>query len=182
MSVEYLVAKAPPSRRMPWLIGAAIVLVVGAIAGFVWWSDAVARQANASMLATVTTVEDQSRIGEARVTSTLEYASPMIWSTSVPDNVAADLRELVQQSAKDASATLDESAEVVKALRILPWQASQSDAREAVLAYIAELKARVDAIADSAGKIGLVMAEPAPRPDAALAALRASGALESVNR
>jgi hypothetical protein len=182
VSVEYLVAEAPPARRRPLFVGAAIVLVVGLVAGFLWWSDATARDANATMLAAVTTVQDQSRIGEARVMSTLEYASPMIWSTSVPDSVSAGLRELVQKSAKDASATLGGSVDAVKELRILPWQTAQEVAREAVLAYIAAVRSRLDAIGDYAGKIGLVMAEPAPRPDAALAALRASGAVENADR
>jgi hypothetical protein len=182
VTVEYLASEAPPRKRPTWLVGGAILAVVAVVAGFLWWSDSLSRSANQSMLSTVRTVEDQSRIGEGQVMSTLEYASPMIWSTSVSEEVRAGLRELVQRSAADASAALEASAAQVDDLRILPWQTAQSDARRAVLDYIAAQRIRFDRISEYAGNIGTVMAEPGPPPDAAYAALRASGAVDDANR
>ena len=43
--------------------------------------------------------QDRARVGESQVLSTLQYATPMIWSASVPESVRADLRALVQASA-----------------------------------------------------------------------------------
>lgn len=176
MTVEYLATKAP-SRRPSWLIGVAVLLVVAAVAGFLWWSDGVRRDALQSMADAVTTAQDRARIGQGRVMSTLAYTSPMIWSASVPEEVRAGLRELVELSAADASATLSSVADEVAGLRILPWQSAQLEARDQVLDFIAAERLRFDRITEYAGNLGEVLAEPDPLPDAALAALRASGAV-----
>ena len=177
MSVEYLATEAPPRRRPSWLIGAAVLLVVTAVAGSSWWADGVRRDANQSMADALMTAQDQARIGEGRVMSTLTYASPMIWSTTVPEAVRAGLRELVEQSAADASATLTAVAYEVSGLRILPWQSAQLAARDRVLDFIAAERVRFDQITPYAANIGEVLSEPGPLPDAAFAALRASGAV-----
>ncbi len=182
MTIEYLATEAPPRRRWSWITGLAVVLVIAAVAGFLVWSDRTKSAANETLSAAVLQAQDRARIGEGQVTSTLAYASPMIWSTEVPEDVQADLRALVERSAAEAAATLTELAESVNGTTLLPWQTAQQQARDAVLGLIVAERARFDTIAADARQIGSVLAQPRPSEAEALAALRASGADEDASR
>ena len=182
MSVEYLATKAPPRQRRSWLTGLAILLVVAAVAGFSLVSDQVRRSTNQSLSRAVLEAQDRARIGEASVLSTLRYASPMIWSQEVPQDVRAGLRALVERSAGEVAATLSELATEVRGSTVLPWQGAQAEARDRVLDLILAERARFDRIAADARQIGPVLAEERPSEQDAVASLRASGADVDVNR
>ena len=182
MSLEYLATAAAP-RRWPVRLLAGVVAVVGVVAlAFVWWSESVRRDTNEALAAAVARAEDEARVGEARVLSTLTYASPLIWSTSVGDDVRAGLRGVVEQSARDVTVRLDTLAREVTATTVLPWQSAQHDARGDVLALVTAQRERFEAIAMDARAIAVVLATPGPSSDAARAALRASGADEPAER
>lgn len=183
MTIEYLETKAPPrQQRWSWLTALAVVLVLAAVAGFLVWSDQQKGAANESLSAAVFEAQERARVGEGRVMSTLTYASPMIWSTQVPEDVQAGLRALVERSATDAAAALAEIADSVAGIRLLPWQGPQQRARDAVLDLIVAERTRFDRIAADARQIGPVLAEARPSEEEALAALRASGANEDAVR
>ncbi len=178
MTLEYLGTSAPPRRRRSGAVGLAVLIVVAVAAGFLWWSEGVRRDANRTLSHAVVEAEDLARIGEGRVLSTLAYAFPMIWSDSVPDAVRADLRGLVEESARDAGATLEALADEVGGTRVLPWQTAQLDARERVQDYVVAQEQRFERIAADAGDIGDVLAQTPPSTDTAMASLRAANAEE----
>jgi len=182
VTIEYLATEAPPRRRWSWATGLAVVLVLAGVAAFLVWSDRTKDAANESLSSAVVQSQERARIGEGRVMSTLTYASPMIWSTEVSEDVRSGLRDLVEQSAADAAATLTTIADEVAGTTVLPWQTAQQQARDSVLALVLAERARFDTIAADARQIGPVLAQPRPSEAEALAALRASGADEDAGR
>ena len=178
MTIEYLETKAPPRRRWSLLTGLVVVLVVAIAAAMLVWSERAKSAANQTFAQAVAEAQDRARIGEGRVLSTLTYASPMIWSTEVPEDVRAGLRSLVETSAAEAAATLSQVVESVSGATVLPWQAAQQRARDEVMALVLAERARFDEIAADAREIGRVLARERPSAENALAALGASGASE----
>lgn len=177
MSVEYLATEREPSRHRPspWLTVAVLVVVLLASL-VVIGSELVRRQANASMAAALQVAQDQSRIGTGSVQSTLAYASPMIWSESVSEEVRAGLREVVQDSAADVVGRLAAVRQEVDAVTVLPWQRAQLLARDRLSAHIAAQQERFARISRDARSIGAALEAPAPSPAEAIESLRASGA------
>jgi hypothetical protein len=159
--MEYLSSPRSPRRATGIAAGLLIVLVAGA-GLFLWWSDLVQRRADESFASAVAEAQARTRVGEATVLSTLAYASPMIWSASVPDGVRSDLRTLVEASAARAADGLATARGEASGALVLPWQRTQLDTRDRVLALIDELRHRFDSIAADAAAIGRVMARPAP--------------------
>lgn len=182
MTLEYLATEAPPRRRQSWAVGIVVAVLVALATGFLWWSDTVRRNANDQLASAFVSAQEQARIGEATVLSTLVYAQPMIWSSSVSEDVRVGLRDLVEDDAAAAAAELRAIAEDISGTLVLPWQASQREAQEAVLALVGEYESRVARIAEDVRVIGAVMAEPAPSDAAAQTALGASGAEASLDR
>jgi hypothetical protein len=159
VSLEYLGEE--PTRRMRWLLPAVVVLVAGV--GLVgWWTEQVRHQADETFATAVTQVQVDARAGQAKVLSTLTYASPMIWSTEVSETVRGDLRKVVQGSAAQVVAGLRNVREDVASTRVLPWQGDQVADRTAVLRLVDAYLGRFEEIAADARQIGTVMALPSP--------------------
>jgi hypothetical protein len=159
MSLEYLGEE--PSRRFRWVLPAVVVLVsVVALLG--WWSEHVRQQADETLATAVVQVQEDARAGQAKVLSTLSYASPMIWSSEVSEAVRADLRKVVQGSAADVVSGLRQVREDVASTRVLPWQGDQVADRAAVLRLVDAYLGRFEEIASDARQIGVVMARPEP--------------------
>ena len=178
MTIEYLETKAPPRQRWSLLTGVVVVLVIAIAAAILVWSERAKSAANETFVQAVADAQDRARIGEGRVLSTLTYASPMIWSTEVPEDVRTGLRSLVETSAAEAAASLTQVADSVSAATVLPWQSAQQRARDAVLALVLAERARFDEIAADAREIGRALDLERPSAADALAALGASGANE----
>lgn len=166
-AMEYLSTARPPARGRRVAVVLTAVIVVIAVA-FLWWNERVQHRADESLAAAVAEAQDRTRVGEATVLSTLAYASPMIWSASVPDGVRTDLRALVEASAARASDDLAKVRDDARRALVLPWQSGQLRTRERVLGLIDALRLRFDRIADNAAAIGPVMAEPAPSGEGVL--------------
>jgi hypothetical protein len=164
VSLEYLGEEQ--SRRFRFVLP----VIVGLVA---WWSENVRRQADETLATATVQVEQDARAGQARVLSTLSYASPMIWSSEVSESVRSGLRRVVQGSASEVVDGLRAVREDVASTRVLPWQADQVRDRAAVLALVDAYLGRFEEIAGDARAIGTVMAKPSP---AVPVLTRASGA------
>ena len=160
MSLEYLgTSKAPVRRRALWIV---LALVVALAAAGVWWTEHLRQDADLALASAAQEARDRTASGEAKVLSTLTYASPMIWSTSVPEDVRAGLRRLVEKEAAGVSSGLARLHEDVAGTIVLPWQGPQEKERDQVLALIEAERHRFDRIAADARDIGAVLAEPQP--------------------
>jgi hypothetical protein len=159
VSLEYLGEE--PTRRTRWLLPALVVLVT-AVALVGWGTEHVRQQADETFATAVTQVQEDARAGQAKVLSTLTYASPMIWSTEVSESVRADLRQVVQGSAAQVVTGLRKVREDVATTRVLPWQGDQVADRAAVLRLVDAYLGRFEEIAADARQIGTVMAQPSP--------------------
>jgi hypothetical protein len=149
--------RSGPSRRLIAAVAAGVALIAVGVLG----AGALQQRADDDLTTAVAEAAARTQAGEARVLSTLAYASPMIWSSSVPEDVRAGLRQLVQEAAADASGTLADVADQARSVPILPWQREALQRRDQVLALVLADQARFDAIARDARAIGIVLAEPA---------------------
>ena len=182
MTIEYLATPRTPTRLPRRAIIAVVVAVVLVAGLFVWWTDAVRREANETLAAALQDTSQGAKAGQARVLSTLAYSYPMIWSTSVPYGLRTGLREVVESSAGEVAADLRRVRADVAAVRVLPWQADQQVAQREVLALIDAHLARFDRMSADAASIGPVMSETDPSDASARESLRASGAGEPPKR
>lgn len=139
--MEYLGAtRAPGAGRRPWIAMAVGVLVV-LLAAAAWWANGhIARAAESRLAGLRLAAQQEAVAGEARVLSTLQYASPMIWSASVPEGVRAGLRRLVEADALRVSAALAGLDAEAEATLVLPWQEEQKGERDLVRQAIAEAR------------------------------------------
>jgi type II secretory pathway pseudopilin PulG len=176
VTLEYLGTPAPDRRRTPYVVAAVIGVLVLAGAGFLWWSDSVRTSANEALASAFRESIDGAAAGERQVQGTLAYASPMIWSASVPEDVRDGLRALVEASAAEASGRLGVLRERVAATTVLPWQGPQAAARAELLALIDAQRARFDGIANDASDIDRILADGPLPVGAATEALRAADA------
>ena len=175
-TLEYLGTDDRARRRAPLAVAGVIGLLAMVAAGFLFWSDSVRTSANEELATAFSESVAAAAAGERRVQATLAYASPMIWSTSVPEKVRDDLRALVEASAAEVSGNLGVLRDRVSGTSVLPWQERQAAARVAVLALIDAQRARFDGIAGDARDIDRVLAD-GPLPVGSVAeALRAAGA------
>jgi hypothetical protein len=158
MTVEYLAAgpPAPPRWSRTALIVVPVLLALGIAVA--WAADLTRQRAQAHLESVRSSAGQQVVAGEARVLSTLAYASPMIWSAAVPESVRAGLRTLVQDTAAEVSAGLRREAEAARTTLVLPWQADQQELREQVLLQIEGELVRFDRIAADARNLADVMA------------------------
>jgi hypothetical protein len=182
VTVEYLVAGGWPRPRLYGRLVAGVIVAVLLACAVVWGSDKVKNDANESLSAALVGAQQQAVAGEARVVSTLSYTYPMIWSTSVSDDVRAGLRQIVQASAAEVVTSLTEMRVAAAAVRLLPWQVPQLAAQAAVLSLIDAQLRRFERIATDATVIGPVLAEQPPSDAEASRLLRASGAGDQSNR
>jgi len=159
VSLEYLGDE--PSRRFRFVLPAVIVLVA-VVALVAWWSESVRHRADETLATAATEVQQDARAGQAKVLSTLSYASPMIWSSEVSESVRSGLRKVVQGSAAQVVVGLRAVREDVASTRVLPWQSDQVHDRAAVLALVDAYLGRFQEIAADARQIGTVMAQPSP--------------------
>ncbi len=176
--IEYLGTPGTGGRRVGVLVSVAVVVVVVVGVAFAWWSDAVRTSANAEFVRALDASTARVASGDRQVQGTLAYASPMIWSTAVPADVRAGLRDLVEGSAAGVSGDLAAVADQVSAVRVLPWQGAQAQARDALLALIVEQQRRFDRIAADAAAIGGVLGQEPPSAALVVQTLRASGATD----
>jgi hypothetical protein len=181
-ALEYLGSHERERRRAPRVVAAVVLAVAVAAAGFLWWADSVRADANAELAAAFAESSARATTGEGQVQGTLAYASPMIWSSAVPEHVRASLRALVEASAADVADDLSRIEERVSATTILPWHDTQENARAQVLALIDAQRSRFAGIANDASDIDIVLAGGPLPTGAALAALRASGAEPPADR
>lgn len=174
---EYLgTAETGAPRRRPLIVGAAVAVLAIIVGALLWGNDHMRTTANEELATAFRTSSQQAAAGEQSVIGTLAYASPMIWSAQVSEDVRAGLRALVQGSAADVVDRLDTVRDRVADVRILPWHAEQARAREVLLALIDDQRARFAGIARDARDIDLVLAGGPLPTGAAAAALRAAGA------
>ena len=159
MSQEYL-GEEPGGRRL--MVVAAVLALVAGVIGLGWWSQSTADSTNATLDIAVVDVQDQAAAGEAQVMGTLNYASPMIWSTTVSPDVRAGLRQLVQASAADVAGRLSVIRDAVADAPVLPWQADLARSRDRVLGLVDAYLTRFQQIARDAGRIGEVLGKPKP--------------------
>jgi len=180
--MEYLGTRGRERRRAP-VAAAVVVALIGALAaGFLWWSDSVRRSANEELLATFAESSARADAGERSVQGTLAYASPLIWSASVPESVRAGLRALVEASAAEVARDLARTRDRVAGVPILPWQQPQLAARDELLALIDAEQQRFAGIAADASDIDIILAD-GPLPTGAVSrSLRAFGAYDDQNR
>lgn len=175
-AMEYL--GDDPRPRPRWVNRAAgafvaALVVVGAVA---WWSDMTRHSALDSLVAGFVAADELAASGERQVQGTLAYASPKIWSASVPEDVRADLRALVERSAGNVGNELAAVRAQVAGARILPWHADERRAQVELLALIDAQIARFEGIAADASDVDLVLAGGPLPTGAASSALRAAGA------
>jgi hypothetical protein len=176
VTLEYLSTSDPDRRRAPYVVAGVIGLLVLLGAGFLWWSDSVRTSTNVALASAFRESVDSAAAGESLVQATLAYASPMIWSTSVPEDVRSDLRALVEASAADVSGRLGLLRERVAGTTVLPWHGPQAAARAELLALLDAQRARFDGIANDASDIDLILADGPLPVGAATEALRAADA------
>lgn len=143
--LEYLGAATPDRRRAPRVVVAGLLAL--AATGFLWWSDSVRTSANEQLAAAFDQAVAGAAAGERRVQGTLAYASPMIWSASVPQDGRRDLGALVEAAAA---------------------------ARAELVALIDAQRTRFDRIASDASDIDRVLADGPLPVGAAAAAVRAA--------
>jgi len=176
VTLEYLGTPDRDRRRAPLVIMGAALLVAAVAAGFLWWSDTVRRSANDQLVAAFTESAARAASGERQVQGTLAYASPMIWSAAVPEEVRDGLRGLVEASAADVAADLAQTRNRAAAVTILPWQEPQLEARVQLLALIDAQQGRFAGIARDASDIDMILADGPLPTGAVVESLRASGA------
>lgn len=176
LELEYLGTDGRPSRRAPRVVAAVIGLLALLAAGFLWWSDSVRSSANEALMTTFEESAARSASGERAVQGMLAYATPLIWSADVPEDVRAGLRGVVEESADVVAVDLARLREQAAATMVLPWQQPQLEAQAELVALIDAQRARFDGIARDARDIDRVLAD-GPLPTGAVAeALRAAGA------
>ncbi len=176
VSFEYLGVE--PRQRPRWLPAAGSVLLVLAalVAGFLWWSDSMRSTASDELAGVFADAQARAASGERQVQGTLAYASPMIWSAGVPEDVRAGLRDIVEGSAAEVAADLGALRDRAAAATILPWHSEHEGARAELLALVSAQQARFAAIAADVTDIGLILAD-GPIPTGSVAeALRSAGA------
>ena len=174
---EYLGADEGRAPRRGAMVAGALIAAFALLVGLaLWGNDHVRSAANEDLVTAFRTANERADAGERLVISTLAYASPMIWSSQVGEDVRAGLRALVQGSAAQVVADLDEVRDQVAGIRVLPWQPAQERARGSLLALIAEQRQRFAGIARDARDIDLVLAGGPIPTGAAANALRAAGA------
>jgi hypothetical protein len=176
MTFEYLEAGPEPTRRWHRIVFSAFVVLALVAGGVFWWSGRVREQANDALGQAVVHASRDARAGEAVVLSMLQYSSPQIWSTMVGEDVRAGLRKLVQRSADQVVRTLESARNEAQDAYVLPWDGTQREAKDAVLALVDAQLGRFERIASDATAIGTVFSEPQPSADRARALLRMSGA------
>jgi hypothetical protein len=176
VTLEYLSASAPDRRRAPYVVAAVIGLLALIAAGFLWWSDSVRSSANEELLATFEESAARSASGERAVQGMLAYATPLIWSADVPEDVRAGLRGVVEESAAVVAVDLLGLRERAAATMVLPWQQLQLEAQAELVALIDAQRARFDGIARDARDIDRVLADGPLPTGAAAEALRSAGA------
>jgi hypothetical protein len=176
VTVEYL--STGDSAGLRWRRPVVVVVVLLALmaSGIVWWSGRVHQQANESLGQAITDADHEARAGEAVVLSMLQYSSPLIWSTMVGEDVRAELRKVVQRSAEEVVVTLRGTRRSIDGTFVLPWDGTQREAKEALLAVVDGQLRRFERIAADASSIGSVLARPGPSDAIAVRLLRASGA------
>ncbi len=133
--------------------------------------------ANEQLSAAFRDAVEGAAAGERQVQGTLAYASPMIWSASVPEDVRdgpegagrGDRRGRVREPRAS-------SASGWPARRVLPWHEPQAAARAELLALIDAQRARFDGIANDASDIDLVLADGPLPVGAVTEALSSAGA------
>ena len=176
LTLEYLGTPERGRRRLPMIVLGVLVALAAVAAGFLWWSDAVRQQANGDLVVAFGESSARAAYGERQVQGTLAYASPMIWSAAVPEDVRDDLRALVEASAADVAADLGVLRDGVAATTVLPWHEPQAEARTELLALIDAQRERFARIAADASDIDRVLAD-GPLPTGAVQeALRSAGA------
>lgn len=174
--LEYLGTPAPDRRRAPYVAAAVIGLLALLAAGFLWWSDSVRHAATEELVSTFEESTARSASGERSVQGMLAYATPLIWSADVPEDVRDGLRDVVEESAAVVAGDLIGLRERAAATMVLPWQQPQLEAQAELVALIDAQQARFDGIARDARDIDRVLAD-GPLPTGAVAeALRAAGA------
>ena len=178
VSMEYIGTPERERRRVPGLVLASVLLLAAGAATFLWWADSVARTATLELATAFSASDSRAASGERQVQGTVAYASPMIWSTSVPEDVRASLRALVEETAADVAGDLAAIEEQAAAILVLPWQEPQLAARQEVLDLIEDQRARFAGISEDAGNIDMILADGPLPTGAALASLRASGAAD----
>ena len=158
------------------VVAGVIGLLALVAAGFLWWSDSMRSSANEQLTIAFRDAVEGAAAGERQVQGTLAYASPMIWSASVPEGVREDLRALVEATAADVSADLGIVRERVAGTSVLPWHEPQAAARAELLALIDAQRARFDGIANDASDIDLILADGPLPVGAVTEALGSAGA------
>jgi hypothetical protein len=176
VTLEYLSASAPDRRRAPYVVAAVLGVLALVVAGFLWWSDSVRSSANAQLVTTFDESAARSASGERAVQGMVVYATPLIWSADVPEDVRDGLRGVVEDSAAVVAADLLRLRERAASTRVLPWQQSQLEAQAELVALIDAQRARFDGIARDARDIDRVLADGPLPTGAVAAALRSAGA------
>lgn len=176
VTLEYLRSAAPDRGRAPYVVAVVVGLLAVLAAAFLWWSDSVRQGATEELAAAFEESTARAASGERAVQGTLAYATPLIWSADVPEDVRAGLRGLVEDSAAVVAADLvslrDRAAQTV----VLPWQQAQLEARAELVDLINAQWVRFDGIAQDARDIDRVLADGPLPVGAAAEALRAAGA------
>ena len=176
--MEFLDPPGQERRRVPRLALTLVAFFAVTVAGFLWWQDSVRQSATDQLVAAFAAADARAASGERQVQGMLAYASPMIWSTSVPEDVRDGLRGLVEASAADVAADLDAIGANAEGTMVLPWQQQQLEAREAVLTLIADQQARFGGIAEDASDIDMILADGPLPTGVVVTSLRASGATD----
>jgi hypothetical protein len=175
-TMEYIQTPRAERRRPTIALTIGVLALVAGALLFAWWSDSVRRATNDRLADVVAASSARVVTGEAVVTGTLAYASPMIWSAAVSEEVRAGLRAVVQDSAAQVAVDLAATRASAADVTVLPWQAAQATAREQVLSLLDTEIARFERIAADATTIGEVLGVDPPSAAAAVESLRASGA------
>ncbi len=176
VTLEYLGSAAPDRARAPYVVAAVVGLLAVLAAAFLWWSDSVRQGATEELAATFEEATARAASGERAVLGTLAYASPLIWSADVPEDVRDGLRGVVEESAAVVAADLVRLRERAEETAVLPWQEAQLEARAEVADLIDAQWVRFDGIAQDARDIDRVLADGPLPVGAAAEALRAAGA------
>lgn len=176
ITLEYLGTPEQDRRRAPRVIAVIVASLVAAAGAFLWWSDSVRDAATEELVVTFEESTARAASGERVVQGTLAYASPLIWSADVSEDVRDGLRGLVEASAADVAVDLEALRERAAGAVVLPWQDAQLEARAALVELIDAQRARFDGIARDARDIDRVLAD-GPLPTGSVArALSAAGA------
>jgi hypothetical protein len=153
--MEYLDAGRSPLPGR-W-IGAGIAVVVILAALLATATGVLGGRARAAVTESIAAADEQARAGLASVRGTLAYAEPLVWSSSVPEDVRLSLQELVRADALRVATGLTSLADGLRDTWLLPWQGTDRSERDAAVERIQRMAAPFGEAAEDVRRVPVLL-------------------------